>query len=89
MDRSQVSALYQYFGDTFTEQRWKLVTRDNLSPGDAVTVSSVLLSSVLRGESGGRGGDRSPLLGQAEADGRHLLIPADLNIQIRDKLFIH
>ena len=48
-----------------------------------------LLSSVLRGESGGRGGDRSPLLGQAGADGRHLLIPADLNIQIRDKLFIH
>ena len=47
------------------------------------------LSSVLRGESGGRGGDRSPLLGQAGADGRHLLIPADLNIQIRDKLFIH
>ena len=88
MERLQVSALSQYFGDTFTE-RWKLVTRDNLSPGDAVTVSSVLLSSVLRGESGGRGGDRSPLLGQAEADGRHLLIPADLNIQIRDKLFIH
>ena len=49
----------------------------------------VLSSSVLRGESGGRGGDRSPLLGQAGADGRHLLIPADLNIQIRDKLFIH
>ena len=87
MERSQVSALSQYFGDTFTE-RWQLVTRDNLSPGDAVTVSSVLLSSVLRGESGGRGGDRSPLLGR-EADGRHLLIPADLNIQIRDKLFIH
>ena len=52
-------------------------------------LSSCPLSSVLRGESGGRGGDRSPLLGQAGADGRHLLIPADLNIQIRDKLFIH
>ena len=81
----------EHFVDNFTE-RWKLVTRDNLSPGDAVTVSScppVLLSSVLRGDSGGRGGDRSPLLGQAGADGRHLLIPADLNIQIRDKLFIH
>ena len=44
MERSQVSALSQYFGDTFTE-RWKLVTRDNLSPGDAVTVSSCPLSS--------------------------------------------
>ena len=44
MERSQVSTRSQYSVDTFTE-RWKLVTRDNLSPGDAVTVSSVLLSS--------------------------------------------
>ena len=51
MERSQVSALSQYFGDTFTE-RWKLVTRDNLSPGDAVTVSSCPLSSAGRVEGG-------------------------------------
>ena len=41
----------EHFVDNFIE-RWKLVTRDNLSPGDAVTVSSCPPSSCPQSSAG-------------------------------------
>ena len=49
--RRMSAEISEHFVDNFTE-RWKLVTRDNLSPGDAVTVSSCPPSSAGTAEGG-------------------------------------
>ena len=49
--RRMSAEISEHFVDNFTE-RWKLVTRDNLSPGDAVTVSSCPQSSAGTDEGG-------------------------------------